>query len=135
MLIVPSTSVGPVKLGMSADEVAAVLDGPRVRFERLGAVFDAYELSALQCAYDTAGRVVFIEIADFGSATMSTQELIGLSLPAARALLGHLAMSILEEDGESILSDGVLLGVTDDRVTSAAVFTHAYGVELRGLYP
>ncbi len=52
MLVEPGIAIGPVRLGMTREEVASTLGTKPVAFERLGTPNDEFSEAGLQCEYD-----------------------------------------------------------------------------------
>jgi hypothetical protein len=128
MLMNPYESLGPLRLGMSSEEVQGVLgEVPRV-FTRLTDTFEDYSITGLQVQYGSDGGVEFIEAREPADVELRGIHLIGSDLESSLAMLAAVGYEPSEIEGEIVYfyNHGFALVGEEGVVKGCSIFRHGY---------
>ena len=134
--VMPREGIGPVKLGMSREQVRAVLGiAPKVFRQNIFATADTdyFESLGIMADYDREGRCEFITAVDWAHPTFDGKSVVGIPYAECKAWFERLDPA-LEFDGAGFASKKLSISVyagsaeksPSDPVEAVHVFVEGY---------
>ncbi len=134
MLVEPGVAIGPVRLGMTREEIRSMLGEPALAFRRGETDFDEYDDVSLQCGFDSQGLADTIAVHPPATAEVFGISALDMLVSECRTRLEGVGVQVLASDNAGFVAAGFAVFTDGDRVEAVTVFDTDYQEKLLALY-